>query len=488
MTTPPAVAGSDVALEMSGVSKQFGRTRALHDVSFRVRRGTVHALLGENGAGKSTLMRIAFGLTAPDAGSTNGGRPSRRITSPAGAMAAGIGMVHQHFANVPAMTVAENVAVGGQGAFRAARAAQLMREIGERTGLSLDPNAVVNSLPVGAQQRLEIVKALSRNATLLLLDEPTAVLVPKEAAELLAWLKAFAREGNSVVLITHRLREALSVADEVTVLRRGEVVSHAPAHALDERALARALLGDDDTEPEAPGEARRAADPTQVVARLDGVSVVDDRGATVVRNATLNVRAGEIVGVAAVEGSGQHSLLRVLAARTAPSSGTATLPAHIGFVPEDRQRDALVLDFSLLENVALRGAGSRRGRIRWRDERVSAEQSLRAFDVRAGDVAEPARSLSGGNQQKLVLARELSDSPALLVAENPTRGLDIRATRDVHARLRDVAKAGAGVVVHSSDLDEVLALADRVVVMHASVLHEVAGERDEIGRAMLGVA
>lgn len=488
MTSPRAVAENDVSLNMSGVSKAFGRTRALRDVSFRVRRGTIHALLGENGAGKSTLMRVAFGLTAPDAGSVAAGHPARRISSPAAAMAAGIGMVHQHFANVPAMTVAENVALGGHGAYRAARSAELVREIGRRTGLSLDPHVVVHSLPVGAQQRLEIVKALSRDATLLLLDEPTAVLVPDEATELLAWLAAFARDGNSVVLITHRLREALAVADELTVLRQGEVVLHAAATALDERSLARALLGDDDVEADDGGSAPAAESSNQVVARLERVSVVDDRGVTVVREAALDVHAGEIVGVAAVEGSGQHALLRVLAARTSPSSGTAILPTHIGFVPEDRQRDALVLDFSLVENVVLRGAGARRGRIRWRTERATTAATLRDFDVRGDDVAEPARTLSGGNQQKLVLARELGDAPALLVAENPTRGLDIRATRDVHARLRGAARAGAGVVVHSSDLDEVIALADRVVVMHAGALREVGGGRDDVGRAMLGIA
>ena len=488
MTSVPGRERPDISLDMRGVSKHFGSTVALRDVSLRVRRGTVHALLGENGAGKSTLLRIAFGLTAPDSGVVAAGVPARRISSPAAAMAAGVGMVHQHFANIPAMTVAENVAVGGRGPYRAEAAEALVRDVGRRTGLSLDPRAVVASLPVGAQQRLEIVKALSRDASLLLLDEPTAVLVPAEATELLTWLSDFAREGNSVVLITHRLREALAIADEVTVLRRGSVVAHGPASALDERSLARALLGEDDAGPELDPGTRRPLNASEPVARLQAVSVVDDRGVTVVRDATLEIRAGEIVGVAAVEGSGQHSLLRMLAARMAPSSGTGHLPARIGFVPEDRQRDALVPEFSLIENMALRDAGRRRGRIRWRAEAERARQALHAFDVRARGADDSARSLSGGNQQKLVLARELGDAPALVVAENPTRGLDIRATRDVHRRLREAAAAGAGVVVHSSDLDEVIALADRVVVMHAGALRAVVGGRDEIGRAMLGVA
>ena len=481
-----------IALALTGVSKRFGATQALRDVSFRVRRGTVHALLGENGAGKSTLVGTAFGLIGADSGTVVAGDPPRSISSPAVAMAAGVGMVHQHFTNVPAMTVAENVSLGGRGAFRADRAAAIVREIGTRTGLALDAGARAGSLPVGGQQRLEIIKALARDATMLLLDEPTAVLAPTEAAELLAWLRGFANRGGSVVLITHRLREALGIADEVTVLRKGVVVSSASAGSVDERSLTAALLGE-----EAPGDLgpkrierdRHASSrDDRDIARLNHVWVVDERGVAVVQDVSLSVRAGEILGIAAVEGSGQHALLRVLAARKDVTRGQAELPPKIGFVPEDRQREGLVLDLSLAENLALRGAGRRTGRIRWRAESAAAEAALREFDVRALGPAEKARVLSGGNQQKLVLARELSESPDLVVAENPTRGLDIRATRDVHVRLRRAADAGAAVVLYSSDLDEVLALSDRVVAMHAGALTEVAGDRDSVGRAMLGVA
>jgi general nucleoside transport system ATP-binding protein len=482
-----------IALELTRVSKRFGATQALRDVSFRVRRGTVHALLGENGAGKSTLVGTAFGLVGADSGTVVAGDPPRAISSPAAAMAAGVGMVHQHFTNVPAMTVAENISLGGRGAFRADRAAATVHEIGRRTGLTLDPGTLAGSLPVGAQQRLEIIKALARDATTLLLDEPTAVLAPAEAAELLAWLRDFANRGGSVVLITHRLREALGIADEVTVLRRGAtVVASAPAGSVDERSLTAALLGE-----KAPGDLglkridrEREASPRaeREIARLAHVWVQDEREVAVVQDVSLAVRAGEVLGIAAVEGSGQHALLRVLAARTPVTRGHAELPSKIGFVPEDRQREGLVLDLSLAENLALRGAGRRTGRIRWHVERAAAETALREFNVRARGPAEKARALSGGNQQKLVLARELSDAPDLVVAENPTRGLDIRATRDVHARLRRAADAGAAVVLHSSDLDEVLALSDRVVVMHAGTLREVAGDRETVGRAMLGVA
>jgi general nucleoside transport system ATP-binding protein len=479
-----------VALELTGVSKRFGATQALRDVSFRVRRGTVHALLGENGAGKSTLVGTAFGLLNADSGTVIAGDSARPILSPAAAMAAGVGMVHQHFTNVPAMTVAENVSLGTRGAYHAERAAATVLDIGKRTGLTLDPNSLAGSLPVGGQQRLEIIKALARDATTLLLDEPTAVLAPAEAAELLAWLREFANRGGSVVLITHRLREALGIADEVTVLRRGEAVLSEPVASVDERSLAVALLGDEgqgDT-----GQKRLASERAKAsnreIARLTHVWVQDERGVAVVQDVTLAVRAGEVLGIAAVEDSGQHALLRVLAARIAVTRGQAELPSNIGFVPEDRQREGLALDLSLVENLALRGVGRRNGRIHWRTERAAAETALREFDVRARSPSEKARVLSGGNQQKLVLARELSGAPQLVVAENPTRGLDIRATRDVHLRLRRAAETGAAVVVHSSDLDEVLALSDRVVVMHAGVLHAVDGDRESVGRAMLGVA
>ena len=477
-----------VALALTGVSKRFGATQALHDVSFRVRRGTVHALLGENGAGKSTLVGTAFGLLRADSGSIVAGSPARTISSPAAAMAAGIGMVHQHFTNVPAMTVAENVALGGRGGFRASRAAEIVLEIGRRTGLALEPDALASSLSVGAQQRLEIIKALARNATTLLLDEPTAVLAPAEALEMLKWLREFAGRGGSVVLITHRLREALAIADDVTVLRRGEVVLSEAVASVDEQSLTTALLGEPArSEATAPARVPPGIE-SEAIARLVNVWVQDERGVVVVRDVTLAVRAGEILGIAAVEGSGQRALLRVLAARIGATRGSVEVPSRIGFIPEDRQRDGLVLDFSLTENLTLRGAGRRSGRIRWRAERAAAAESLREFDVRAGGVNERAGALSGGNQQKLVLARELASSPALVVAENPTRGLDLRATRDVHARLRASADAGAAVALHSSDLDEVLALSHRVVVMHAGALRTVAGDRESVGRAMLGVA
>lgn len=471
-------------IALNHITRRFGRTVALDDVSFRLERGTVHALLGENGAGKSTLMRIAFGLIRPDTGTVYA--DSRPIASAHDSIAARIGMVHQHFTNVAAMTVAENVALGGRGRFRADRAAKRVLEIGAETGLILDPAARAEDLSVGAQQRLEIVKALARNADSLILDEPTAVLAPNEAAELLTWLRAFADRGGSVVLVTHRLREALAVADYVTVLRRGRHVLTESARALNEHSLAAALLGEERAESESythDGWPHTG----ETVLRVANIDVEDERGARVLRDASVSIAAGEILGIAAVEGAGHRELLRVIAGRIRASRGTVEGERIVGFVPEDRQRDALVLDFSLAENVGLLGAGARRGRVAWRSIAQQTDALVREYDIRAEDAQVRARALSGGNQQKLVLARELSAAPRLLVAENPTRGLDIRATRTVHERLRAAAASGTAVVVYSSDLDEVLALATRVVVVHAGELRACSLDRDEVGRAMLGV-
>jgi ABC-type uncharacterized transport system ATPase subunit len=483
MTAPAGVARDDIVLALSNITKRFGDTPALDDVSLVCRRGRVHALLGENGAGKTTLMRVAFGLTAPDKGQVTAAE-NRALVSTSDAIAAGIGMVHQHFTNVPAMTVAENVALGGHGRFDARSAARRVEDIGRRTGLTLDPRAVAETLPVGAQQRLEIVKALARDAHVLILDEPTAVLAPGEIEELLQRLRAFADEGNTVVLITHKLREALAIADDLTVLRRGRVALNGTAVGMTIDDVSAALLGDRSEPQQTPALETVVGG---VVAELRGVTVLDERGATALHDATLDVRAGEIVGIAAVEGAGQRELLRLLSGRQTATTGSVRLPRAVGFIPEDRHRDALLLDFSLTENVALRGAGQRHGRIPWRSEAERARAVVTRYDVRGGDERTPARALSGGNQQKLVFGRELDGGPSLLVAENPTRGLDIRAAAAVHERLRAAAAGGTAVVVHSSDLDEVLSLATRVVVLHAGRMREVSFDRAVVGRAMLGV-
>lgn len=479
-----------VPLSLEGISRRFGSVVALDDAQFAVRAGTVHALLGENGAGKTTLMRVAFGMLTPDRGTVRVRGEARTIASPAAAMALGIGMVPQHFTLVPAMTVAENVALGGHGGFDPTKAAARVRELARRAGLPLEPDARVQSLGVGAQQRCEIVKALVREVDVLILDEPTAVLAPPEAAELLCWMRAFADAGHAVVLITHKLRDALAVADDVTVLRRGRVVMTCAASRTTEDALRTAMVGDAIDRTDAPlrrdTTARAARPSSSVVLSLQQVHYRDARGALRLRDVSLDVHAGEIVGIAAVEGSGQHELLRALAGRLDVSGGRVLRPARIGFVPEDRHRDALMLDASLVENVALRGAGKRRGLVPWPALRESTAALLVQQDVRASGPQARARTLSGGNQQKFILGRELADSPAALVVENPSRGLDFQATAAVQTALRDARAHGAAVVVYSSDLDEVVQLADRVFVMFDGRLIETTRDREAVGRSMLG--
>lgn len=512
--TPRPTSLSTPLLSLAHISRRFGQVQALDDVSFVVHAGTVHALLGENGAGKTTLMRIVFGLLTPDDGVTPSviewrGTPLV-VRAPADALATGIGMVHQHFTLVPAMTVAENVALGGHGRFDPVAAASRVREVGARAGLLLDPDARVDTLPVGAQQRCEIVKALARDVQLLILDEPTAVLAPAEARELLIWVRRFADAGNAVVLITHKLRDALAVADDVTVLHRGRSVLSVPARQTTEAALAAAMLGDaqhvhevstaldmpdvsaaHDTH-EVPSRSgfrssvQNDHDAPGTILSLRDVTWCDARDVVRVRRASMEVRRGEIVGIAAVEGAGQHELLRLLAGRLTPMRGSVIRPMDVGFVPEDRHRDALLLDAPLFENLALRGAGARRGRLSWPDFRHRTTALMTRFDVRATSAETSARTLSGGNQQKFVLGRELGDAPPALVVENPSRGLDFKATQAVQQALRDARDRGTAVVLYSSDLDEVLLLADRVYVVHDGRVTEMIADRDAVGRAMLG--
>jgi general nucleoside transport system ATP-binding protein len=475
-------------MALEGITRRYGTVTALDNASCVINAGEVHALLGENGAGKSTLMKIAFGLEQPDAGTVRIAGVPTILRSPRAAMAHGIGMVQQHFALVDAMTVAENVQLGAAGSFDLSATSAQVQRISAEAGLPLDPDARVSTLSVGAQQRLEIIKALARNSTTLILDEPTAVLAPGETSELLRWIRRFADGGGSVVLIAHKLREVLSVADRVTVLRRGATVFTAHADEVTEHTLAAAMLGPAAHRAPAVADAVARPSPGKAVITLAHVAARDEQGRERLRDASLHVSAGELLGIAAVEGAGQRELLRVIAGRANALRGTLHLPRHVGFVPEDRHRDAVVLDATLTENVALRGAGRRRRLMPWTSLRDDTAALMRARDVRATSPEVVMRTVSGGNQQKLVLARELAESPAALVVENPTRGLDIRATEAVHGALRAARDEGTAVVLYSSDLDEVLALADRVVVVTAGVTHEVARDRELIGRVMLAGA
>ena len=479
-------------LALDSVSKRYDGVQALAGASLTVRAGTVHALLGENGAGKTTLMRIAYGLTRADSGSMRWRGDAVSFASPRDALSAGIAMVQQHFSLVPAMTVAENVALGGRGLYDARAARRRVTAIAEPTGLAVDPDAVAGTLGVSAQQRVEIIKALAHGAALLILDEPTATLAPADAAALLAWLKRFATGDRAVVLITHKLVDALAVADDVTVLRGGRVVLASPAVPLTEDTLATAMLGEptagrDGRSIERPVTRSDSAADASIVVELRSVSSGAAAGAVRLQSVDFAARRGEIVGVAAVEGNGEGELLRILAGRERATSGEVRLPDTIAYIPQDRHLDAIADDLSLTENVALAGAGKRRGWIDWRSMRARTTEMMTRFDVRAANASTPASTLSGGNQQRLVLARELSGEPAFVVADQPTRGLDLRATKEVHRRLREARAAGAAVVLHSADLDEIIELADRVVVVFNGAVRQVSGDREAIGRAMLGV-
>lgn len=478
------------AFELSHIDKHYGFVHALQDVSLVVRAGTVHALLGENGAGKTTLMHIAYGMVSADAGAVRVAGTPVRFATPLDAITAGIGMVHQHFTLVPTMTVAENLALGGRGRLSRRTMDANARSIADRLGFSLDPNVVSGELPGGAQQRAEIAKALSRDAAILILDEPTAVLAPGEIDELLRWLRSYVALGNAAILITHKLREAITVADDVTVLRRGRVVFAGLVTAASIESLTRAMIGTTATTP--PDEPiRRAPAGVEDVVRADHITVTDREGHVRLRDATFRVRAGELVGIAGVEGAGQRELLRALAGRVRVSAGTLSRPTRVGFVPEDRHRDAVLLNRSLTENVALEGAGRRRGWMDWGGLHARTSALMQRFDVRATGPHAAMRDLSGGNQQKLVLARELASSGdeqhPLLVVENPTRGLDVRATGAIHEHLRHACATGAAVVMYSSDLDELLSLASRMLVVSGGRVHEATNDRESIGRAMLGL-
>lgn len=470
------------ALEMRGVAKRFGDVVALDGVDLVVRPATVHALLGENGAGKSTLMRIAHGLHGADRGSVHVfGRPAP--ASVGDAIRRGVGMVHQHLSLVPNLSTTENLVLGGSGAYHPHQARQQLERVAAESGLRVPADVRVAELSIVEQQRLEILKALARGARLLILDEPSAVLAPSETEELLRWVRAFADAGGSVVLVTHKLKEALSVADDVTVLRRGRVAHSGAAAETSTDQLARAMFPDATAAEPTPASTRG-----EVVARAEALTLVDSHGVARIRAASLEIARGEVVGVAAVEGSGHRELLAAFAGLRPGSSGKVDLPPRIALIPADRGREALIPELSLTENVGLRGLGVRRGLMPWKELADRTASIIDRFSIAAPSPGIAVRQLSGGNQQRVVVGRELEHPVDLVVADNATRGLDFRATAFVHAQLRGAAAGGAGVIFHSSDLDEVLAVATRILVVFNGEVFESSLDREAISRAMLGAS
>ncbi len=496
-------------LELRGITKRYPGVVANRDVDLVVEPGEIHALVGENGAGKSTLMNILYGLATADEGEIVVDGEVRTFDGPGDAIAAGIGMVHQHFMLVPVFTVAENIVLGveptgGLGRFRRRKAEQAVAELAERHGLPVDPAAVVETLPVGIQQRVEILKALHREAELLILDEPTAVLTPQETTDLFRAMRELREAGRSLVFITHKLGEALEVADQITVMRGGEVVGSTTPAETSQAELATMMVGRDvdlvvDRPPSTPGD---------VVLAIDGLRVADGRGGIAVQDLDLQIRAGEILAIAGVQGNGQSELVEALNGVAEVLAGSITLEgeelvgrapkeilrAGVGHVQEDRYAEGMVAEFSVAENLVLNSwdaapyASS--GRIEHDAVRALADEQVHEFDVRTPSVLTTMGSLSGGNQQKVVVAREFARDLKVLVAAQPTRGIDVGSIEYIHKRIVAFRDQGHAVLVVSSELDEVLALGDRVAVMYRGRLsgpYDAPVDRDQIGLLMAGV-
>ncbi len=494
-----------LAVEMRHIRKAWPGVIANDDVNLSVRQGEIHALVGENGAGKTTLMNILYGLIKPTSGEVAiNGRPAQ-ISGPRDAIRLSIGMVHQHFMLIPPMTVAENIVLGYEpggtfSAYQQQEARNRIAELSRQYGLHIDPDAVTGQLSVGQQQRVEILKVLYRGAQILILDEPTGVLTPQETQELFQVLRGLVAQGKTIIFITHKLREVLELSDRVTVLRRGRVVGHLITRETTREEIARMMVGREvllrvEKSPATPGE---------VLLRVEQITADSERGLAALRGVSFEVRAGEILGIAGVEGNGQSELVEVVTGLRKATGGRVILgerevtnlsareirKAGLAHIPEDRRGSGLVLTYSIKDNLIL-------GRQRWgqfslrglllklRQNLAWALRLIREFDIRAPGPSAEARSLSGGNQQKIIVARELSAEPRVLVASQPTRGVDIGAIEFIHRRLIEKRDAGEAILLVSAELDEIRSLSDRIAVMYEGRI--VGVESPDVSEERLGL-
>lgn len=471
-------------IEMRDITKVFGGFVANDKINLHLRKGEIHALLGENGAGKSTLMNMLAGLLEPTSGEIAVNGQVVNLDSPSKAASLGIGMVHQHFVLVEAFTVAENIILGSEltknGVLDIAGASKEIKALSERYGLAVDPSAKVADISVGAQQRVEILKTLYRGADILIFDEPTAVLTPSEIDELMAIMKNLVKEGKSIILITHKLDEIRAVSDRVTVIRRGKSIETVEIAGATNADLAEMMVGRSvsfKTE-------KQASKPKEVVLSIKDLVVNENRGVPAVKNLSLDVRAGEIVGIAGIDGNGQSELIQAITGLRKVESGSIELKGDsivglhprqitelsVGHVPEDRHRDGLILEMMISENIALqtyyKEPHSKNGILNYSNITSYAKKLMEEFDVRAASELVPAAALSGGNQQKAIIAREIDRDPDLLIVSQPTRGLDVGAIEYIHKRLIEERDNGKAVLVVSFELDEILNVSDRIAVIH----------------------
>lgn len=495
-------------IEMRDITKVFGGFVANDKINLHLRKGEIHALLGENGAGKSTLMNMLAGLLEPTSGEIAVNGQVVNLDSPSKAASLGIGMVHQHFMLVEAFTVAENIILGSEltknGVLDIAGASKEIKALSERYGLAVDPSAKVADISVGAQQRVEILKTLYRGADILIFDEPTAVLTPSEIDELMAIMKNLVKEGKSIILITHKLDEIRAVSDRVTVIRRGKSIETVEIAGATNADLAEMMVGRSvsfKTE-------KQASKPKEVVLSIKDLVVNGNRGVPAVKNLSLDVRAGEIVGIAGIDGNGQSELIQAITGLRKVESGSIELKGDsivglhprqitelsVGHVPEDRHRDGLILEMMISENIALqtyyKEPHSKNGILNYSNITSYAKKLMEEFDVRAASELVPAAALSGGNQQKAIIAREIDRDPDLLIVSQPTRGLDVGAIEYIHKRLIEERDNGKAVLVVSFELDEILNVSDRIAVIHDGKIQGIVSpettNKQELGVLMAG--